>query len=252
MLVKRSYDIYLRGCGIRKMGGPLRRAMNQALRYAVRTGDVVTEDESGTGDLLDAIARLRTAPPVLVRNRGPRDFREIPPSELQLVARQLSDPEGLEPGSDAHLRSVLDFFDLKRLTVQVGTTLLAITSGSRKQTRRNRRNWNLANRRPLRGAFLIPPPQGAVADLKRIQVEGYACCGVRPVLVIVMIVRPRHDSCRHRPTASPPYRGLLCRPSPRRGACFPFLFSRASLTLAVVPSARRPAALTLAGMPSRP
>ena len=68
--------------------------MNQALRYAVRTGDVVTEDESGTGDLLDAIACLRTAPPVLVRNRGPRDFREIPPSELQLVARQLSDPEG--------------------------------------------------------------------------------------------------------------------------------------------------------------
>ena len=41
----------------------------------------------------------------------------------------------------------------------------AITSRSRKRTRRNRRNWNLANRRPLRGAFLIPPPQGAVADL---------------------------------------------------------------------------------------
>ena len=50
----------------------------------------------------------------------------FPPSELQLVARQLSDPEGLEPGSDAHLRSVLDFFDLKRLTVQVGTTLLEV------------------------------------------------------------------------------------------------------------------------------
>ena len=43
----------------------------------------------------------------------------------------------------------------------------AITSGSRKRTRRNRRNWNLANRRPLRGAFLIPPPQGAVADFRR-------------------------------------------------------------------------------------
>ena len=40
-----------------------------------------------------------------------------------------------------------------------------MTSGSRKQTRRNRRNWNLANRRPLRGAFLIPPPEGTVADL---------------------------------------------------------------------------------------
>ena len=40
----------------------------------------------------------------------------------------------------------------------------AITSGSRKQTRRNRRSWNFASRRPLRGALIIPPPQGAVAD----------------------------------------------------------------------------------------
>ena len=89
MLVKRSYDIYLRGCGIRKMGGPLRRAMNQALRYAVRTGDVVTEDESGTGELLDAIARLRGAPPVLVRNRGPREFREIPPERVAARGAQV-------------------------------------------------------------------------------------------------------------------------------------------------------------------
>ena len=49
----------------------------------------------------------------------------------------------------------------------------AITSGSKKQTRRNRRNWNLANRRPLRGAFLIPPPQGAVAD-SRVHTTGMA------------------------------------------------------------------------------
>ena len=40
----------------------------------------------------------------------------------------------------------------------------ANTSGSRKRTRRNRRSWNLANRGPLRGAFIIPPPQGAVID----------------------------------------------------------------------------------------
>ena len=39
-----------------------------------------------------------------------------------------------------------------------------ITSGSRKRRKRSKRSWNLANRRPLRGAFIIPPPQGAVAD----------------------------------------------------------------------------------------
>jgi putative transposase len=46
----------------------------------------------------------------------------------------------------------------------VGVAEEVIRDYIRKQTRRHRRNWNLANRRPLRGAFLIPPPQGAVAD----------------------------------------------------------------------------------------
>ena len=41
-------------------------------------------------------------------------------------AVEITEDEDLEPGSDAHLRAVLDFFDLKRLTIQVGTTLLEI------------------------------------------------------------------------------------------------------------------------------
>ena len=126
MLAKRTYNIYLRGCGIHKLGGELRRTMNKALQLAIRKGQVVLEDESGKGGLIYSIARTTGAPPVLVRDRGPRDFEEIPPSELQLVARGLAKDGGLEPGSDAHLRIVLDFFDLKRLTVQVGTTLLEI------------------------------------------------------------------------------------------------------------------------------
>ena len=34
--------------------------------------------------------------------------------------------ERLEPGTDAHLRAILEYFELKRLTTQVGTTLLEI------------------------------------------------------------------------------------------------------------------------------
>ena len=126
MLAKRSYDIYLRGCGIHRMGDPLKRAMNRALQHAIRKGHIAMEDESGKGGLVYSIVRSASALPVLVRDRGPRDFEEIPPSELQLVARRLAESEGLEPGSDAHLRVVLDFFDLKRLTVHVGITLLDI------------------------------------------------------------------------------------------------------------------------------
>ena len=126
MLAKRAYDIYLRGCGIRRMGRPLKRALNKALQHAIQNGQIVMEDESGKGGLVYSIVRPTNAPPVLVRDRGTRDFDEIPPSELQLVARRLVKSQGFEPGSDAHLRSVLDFFDLRRLTVQVGTTLLEI------------------------------------------------------------------------------------------------------------------------------
>ena len=126
MLAKRSYDIYLRGCGIFRMGGPLKRTMNKALQHAIQKGQIISEDESEKGGLVYTIVRSASAPPVFVRERGPRNFEEIPPSELQLVARMLAKSSDLEPGSDAHLRAILDFFNLKRLTVQVGTALLEI------------------------------------------------------------------------------------------------------------------------------
>ena len=38
----------------------------------------------------------------------------------------LAERHGYSSGSDEHLRAVLERFDLKRLTTQVGTTLLEI------------------------------------------------------------------------------------------------------------------------------
>ena len=38
----------------------------------------------------------------------------------------LAQRHGFSSGSDEHLRAVLEYFDLKRLTTQVGTTLLEI------------------------------------------------------------------------------------------------------------------------------
>ncbi len=66
------------------------------------------------------------SPPIRLRSRGPQSFEEIPPSELQVVANYLAQRHGFSSGSDEHLRAVLECFDLKRLTTQVGTTLLEI------------------------------------------------------------------------------------------------------------------------------
>ena len=126
MVAKRAYDIYLRGCGIKRLGGELKSAMNKALASAIHQGRVVSENEPGKSGLIFSTVRSKGSPPVKLRCRGPRNFEEIPPAELRAVGRHLSEARHMSFGSDEHLRAILECFDLKRLTTQVGTTLLEI------------------------------------------------------------------------------------------------------------------------------
>jgi very-short-patch-repair endonuclease len=126
MIAKRAYDIYLRGCGIKRMGHELKSTMNKALANAIRRGRIVSEDELGTQGFLFSVIRIKESLPIKLRSRGPRAFEEIPPSELLVVARRLVEQHDFSPGSDEHLRAVLECFDLKRLTTSVGTTLLEV------------------------------------------------------------------------------------------------------------------------------
>jgi very-short-patch-repair endonuclease len=126
ILAKRAYDIYLRGCGIRRLGGELKGAMNKALAAAIQQGRVVSENEPGKTGLIFSTVRGMESPPVRLRCRGPRTLEEIPPGELRAAARCISDTPSLKSGSDEHLRAILELLDLKRLTTQVGTRLLEI------------------------------------------------------------------------------------------------------------------------------
>ena len=126
VVAKRVYDIYLRGCGIRRMGHELKSTMNKALAHAIRQGLLVSENEVNEQGLVSSVVRVKGSPPIHLRTRGPRSLEEIPPSELQVVARYLAERHGLVSGSDEHLRAVLERFDLKKLTTQAGTTLLEI------------------------------------------------------------------------------------------------------------------------------
>jgi len=105
------------------MGHNLKSSMNRALTQVIREGRIVAEDELAKGGVLFSIVRVKGTPPIRLRNRGPRAFEDIPPSELQLVARYLMERHGVPSGSKAHLRAVLDCFDLKRLTTKVDSAL---------------------------------------------------------------------------------------------------------------------------------
>jgi hypothetical protein len=126
VVAKRVYDIYLRGCGIRRMGRELKSIMNKALAHAIREGRIVSMDETEKGGLLFSVVRAKGSPPIRLRTRGRRTFDEIPPSELNAVARYLAGCDGLSFGSEEHMRAILDWFDLKRLTTQVDKTLREI------------------------------------------------------------------------------------------------------------------------------
>ena len=118
MLVRRAYNLYLSAIGIPRMGRQLKRAMNRALQRAIQQGRIAKEDELGTGGLVNSIVRVMGRPATVLRERGPRTFKEIPPSELELMARRLSHDGAIVSGSDDHSRAVLEAFDRQRLTVQ--------------------------------------------------------------------------------------------------------------------------------------
>jgi very-short-patch-repair endonuclease len=128
MLTKRAYDIYLRGCGIKRMGRELKSEMNKALQYALRQNRVILTDELSTKGFIHAFVRAEGSPQLSLRERGPRTFEEIPPSEV-LAASYLATQKGLfQKESDEHLHAILEIFDLKRLTTATKTRLLEIIS----------------------------------------------------------------------------------------------------------------------------
>ena len=102
--------------------------MNKALANAIRQGRVVSENEPGASGLILSTIRSKETPPVKLRRRGPRTFEEIPPGEFRAIGQHLSGACQMRVGSDEHLRAILECFDLKRLTTQVGTTLLKIVN----------------------------------------------------------------------------------------------------------------------------
>ena len=126
VIAKRACDIYLRSVGIKRMGHEIKATMQQALQTAMRVGQIESFNETDDNDLMSHTMRATGTPPLVIRTRGDRLFEEITPSEIQFVAKYLSKTRGLSVGSDEHLRAVLEFFDLKRLTTQVGSGILDI------------------------------------------------------------------------------------------------------------------------------
>ncbi len=126
----RLYETYLRGCGIKKLGGQLRKTFSRALQLATTQG-VVRLVEGDDLTSLNIVVALPDGPEALVRERGPRTFEQIPDKELRTLGETLADLYA--PESEEHLRAILDHYDLKRLTTNTRDRLLDALAGRKRQ-----------------------------------------------------------------------------------------------------------------------
>ena len=114
------------GQPVRRQHRCVRSAFLQATGIALKSGRIEAEERSdGKGLGLESVVRSVGSPSVIFRKRGPRNFEEIPFSELVEMMWQIVKTR---PNADEEtlFRWVLDFYDLKRLTSKVRNVLSEI------------------------------------------------------------------------------------------------------------------------------
>ena len=123
----RLFETYLRGCGIKRLGGELRKQLARSLHWAL-VRDLARLVEGDDAESLHAVVALPQGPNVRIRSRGPRQLEQIPDTELRALGQRLAEIYPAE--SEDHLRAVLEHYELKRLTTQTRERLLDALSGN--------------------------------------------------------------------------------------------------------------------------
>jgi very-short-patch-repair endonuclease/superfamily I DNA/RNA helicase len=113
---KRVFDIYLRSCGIKRMGHDLRDSLLSALG-SLKERDVISGHQyRASEDKLGEIVWLKGSSCEKVRKRGDRSLEEIPLGELYAISELVAKSKNVQIGSEEHLRTTLEYLELKRLT----------------------------------------------------------------------------------------------------------------------------------------
>ena len=110
MCAYRAFQLYARAAGILRIPKPLKTRFEEALTEAIRRGDVLDREEIGK-----TIVWRAETPEVVLRERGDRTFREIPPFEILKLMGEL---ERSNPELDKKrlFRQVCEHLSIRRLT----------------------------------------------------------------------------------------------------------------------------------------
>ena len=118
MVCHRAYRIYADAVGIKRIGKQIRSKFNRAMRKAIEMGVVEEHNDYGTSDQINKVVHIVGTPSVIRRERGDREIKEIPPSEIAEAMREIIEhifSEEVED-KDVVFRQVLVSYELKRKT----------------------------------------------------------------------------------------------------------------------------------------
>lgn len=86
ILGRRLFDLYARSAGVPQLTKGIEGLMIAAVREAVDGGELVRSDPLGEWAVANMTFRLPDQPAVILRERGPRQFTEVPPEEVAAAA----------------------------------------------------------------------------------------------------------------------------------------------------------------------
>jgi very-short-patch-repair endonuclease len=127
MMVHRACRLYVKASGGQRVGKLDRFALHKALRRGAQQGMLVIRNESATRDLDEHVVRRAGAATAIVRRRGPRDFSEIPPSEIAALLSRLASRNPGTPDTGLY-REVLAFYETRRLTANIEGQLTRVSA----------------------------------------------------------------------------------------------------------------------------
>ena len=127
--IKRAFDIYLRSCGIKRMGHQLRDSLLSAVDSLKGSGTLSSHKYKVDSDALSDVVWMQGTQAEIVRKRGDRSLEEIPLGELYAITQSVTPPNKAEIGSQEHLRAILEVLDLKRLTSNAEGILKQVIAG---------------------------------------------------------------------------------------------------------------------------
>ncbi len=126
---KRVFDIFLRSCGIKRMGHDLRDTLKKALDSLKNSKSVSSHQYMPEEDFLAETVWTAQQSHLVVRKRGDRTLEEIPLSELEALSNIVASNKNFL-SIDEHMRSMLDALELKRLTSTAELILKRAINGS--------------------------------------------------------------------------------------------------------------------------